>query len=178
MKQKKCRACKKPFSPSYSSAQVVCSPSCAIDYGIQQRAKQFRAETNRMRREFNEKDKGYWKERAKRACHAYIRERDAHRGCVSCGITTGKFDAGHYRTRAAASQIMFCEWNIHRQCFQCNSAKSGNITEYRIELIRRVGLNQVEALENNNATYRYTIDDYKDIEEYYKQKKADLLEAG
>ncbi|WP_372584593.1 recombination protein NinG [Cronobacter sakazakii] len=74
---------------------------------------------------------------------------------MSCGtFTSAQWDAGHYRTTAAAPQLRFDERNIHKQCVVCNQHKSGNLVPYRAELIRRIGLSAVEAVESNHYRHR------------------------
>jgi hypothetical protein len=67
------------------------------------------------------------------------------------------------------SALRFNELNCHRQCAPCNNHKSGNITEYRIELIRRIGENLVEWLEKDHPPHRWTIEELKGIRQYYKE---------
>ncbi len=50
---------------------------------------------------------------------------------------------------------------------------SGNIENYRPRLIEKIGLERVEALENNNEIKRWTIDDYREIIEIYSEKLRD-----
>ncbi len=47
---------------------------------------------------------------------------------------------------------------------------SGNITNYRIQLIHRIGLDKVEQLEHNNESRTYTIDQLKRIKRVYSKK--------
>ncbi|WP_333602630.1 recombination protein NinG, partial [Atlantibacter hermannii] len=94
---------------------------------------------------------------------------------ISCGtLTSAQFDAGHYRTTAAAPQLRFDERNISKQCIVCNQHKSGNLVPYRAELIRRIGIEQVEAIESDHKRHRWTIDECKAIKAEYQQKLKDL----
>jgi hypothetical protein len=49
-------------------------------------------------------------------------------------------------------------------------AKSGNLTPYRIELIKRIGLEMVEWLEGVHEPKRYTIDELKALKADYRAK--------
>lgn len=101
---------------------------------------------------------------AQAAVNKYIRLRDSQKPCVSCGsspidsdlITGSRFDAGHYRSRGSASHLKFNLLNIHKQCVKCNRFDSGNSVGYRTELINRIGIDRVEALENNNNPRKFT----------------------
>ena len=85
-----------------------------------------------------------------------------------------KINAGHYRTVKAAPHLRFDERNTFAQCEACNTHLSGNIVNYRINMIKRVGIEQVEAVESDNAPKHYTIDDIKDIKLFYKAKIKEL----
>jgi hypothetical protein len=107
-----------------------------------------------------------WLKEAERHCNRYVRMRDAHLPCISCGTTNPsiQYAAGHFRTVKAAPQLRFNLDNIHKQCnSNCNNHLSGNIANYRPRLIKRIGIDRVEALENNNEIHRYTIDEAKAV---------------
>ncbi|NCI06494.1 recombination protein NinG, partial [Cronobacter sakazakii] len=61
-----------------------------------------------------------------------------------------------------------------KQCVVCNQHKSGNLVPYRAELIRRIGLSAVEAVESNHYRHRWTIEECKAIKAEYQQKLKDL----
>ena len=123
---------------------------------------------------FNEKDIKYWKARVRKECHKYIRLRDAELPCISCGITTGQFHAGHYRP-ATNSITRYNVDNIHKQCAQCNEKKSGNLIPYRINLIDKVGIDKVEWLESANGVQRWTIDELKRELSKFKTLNRELI---
>lgn len=95
--------------------------------------------------------------------------------CISCGtLTSAQWDAGHYRTTAAAPQLRFDERNIHKQCVVCNQHKSGNLVPYRVELISRIGQEAVEEIESNHNRYRWTVEECRAIKAEYQQKLKKL----
>jgi len=137
--------------------QKVCSPACAIKY-----ARAFRSVTA------HEKDKGRRRERAQltmsdyraraqSAFNSYVRVRDAGKPCISCGSTEGKWQAGHYRTRAAQPALAYNCLNVARQCAQCNLYRSGEIKGYREGLVRRIGESRVLELERDHGRAGYTV---------------------
>ena len=66
--------------------------------------------------------------KAQQAVNAFIRERDRDPPCISCGtFTSAQWDAGHYRTTAAAPQPDLMSANIHKQCVVCNPAQKWNL---------------------------------------------------
>lgn len=109
------------------------------------------------------KSAGDYIKEAQVAVNKYIRLRDRNKPCVSCGgnpdqIRGGTFDAGHYRSRGSASHLRFNLLNIHKQCVKCNRFNSGNAVDYRIELINRIGQDNVDKLESDNKPRKFTVE--------------------
>jgi hypothetical protein len=105
-----------------------------------------------------------WLKEAQAAVNKYVRARDAGKPCVSCGaLTAGQWDAGHYRSAGGHPALRLDPLNIHKQCSVCNAHKSGNLIEYRKELINRIGLEKVEWLEGPHEPKKYSIEDLKAI---------------
>ena len=168
IKPKKCKTCGSLFEPR-ASTQVVCSWQCAAAFTAKEKEKRCRKEYWEKKQEL--KSRRDWLNEAQTAFNAYIRLRDDKLPCVSCGRHhTGQYHAGHYRSVAAASQLRFNEDNVHKQCMPCNTHKSGNAVEYRINLVKRIGLERVEWLENNNDVIKWTIEEAKQIKELYNSK--------
>jgi hypothetical protein len=46
---------------------------------------------------------------------------------------------------------------------------------YRAELIRRVGLAEVERLEGPHPPRKYTVDDLREIRDTYRQENGDVI---
>uniref|UniRef100_UPI00215700CB recombination protein NinG n=1 Tax=Xenorhabdus bovienii TaxID=40576 RepID=UPI00215700CB len=193
-RQRKCKECGERYEPE-RQLQNTCSIQCAIARAKKQEQKN-REELERRRKKDNEikqklardklktrrlavKPRSYWIQQAQHAVNAYIRERDRDLPCVSCGTyTSSQWDAGHYRTTAAAPQLRFDERNIQRQCIVCNQHKSGNLVPYRVELIRRIGLEPVEAIESNHDRHRWTIEECKAIRDEYRQRLKELRQEA
>ncbi|EEM1820589.1 recombination protein NinG [Salmonella enterica subsp. enterica] len=179
MKQRKpkvCKVCGNAFVP-YRSFQKVCSGQCALVLvRIEQEKKKAREQADKLKARRNAvKPRSYWINMAQSAVNQYIRERDRYKPCVSCyTYKSSQWDAGHYRTIAAAPQLRFDERNIHKQCVVCNQHKSGNLIPYRAELIRRIGLSAVEIIENNNERHKWTIEECKFIRDIFRSKLREL----
>lgn len=121
------------------------------------------------------KTKSQWTKEAQAAINKYVRIRDSGKPCISCGATPeqkmgGTMDAGHYRSRGAASHLRFNLFNIAGQCVKCNRYNSGNVNDYRIGLIARIGLNRVEALENDNVPRKFSVEYLKRIKTIFNKK--------
>lgn len=188
-KLKKCRntQCLAEFAP-LRLGQKACSIPCSIVVGREEEAKKLAkqlAEEDRKsraeRRAEKEKIKtiGEYAKQAQDAFNAWVRERDYGQPCISCGTTSNvQYAAGHYRTVGACKALRFEPLNVHRQCNRnCNSGKSGNIVEYRIGLVKKIGLEKVEWLEGPHETVRYTVEDYKAIGAKYRALRRELVKA-
>ena len=184
VKQKTCKACGGKFRPSFNSTQVVCSPKCALAHAPANQQKARKAIDQRERREIKvRKEKlktraDHLKE-AQVVVNQYIRLRDADLPCVSCGrFHDGQWHAGHFRSAGGHPELRFEPLNIWRQCAPCNTHKSGDLVNYRAELVRRIGPEKVEWLEGPHEAKRYTIEDLKAIKAEYRAKIKQLKEAA
>ena len=175
LKQKSCKQCLQKFQPR-SSLQVVCSIGCATKDAKEKDRKARSKKVAKEKREYLNNDKAYCKARAQKQFNKFIRLRDAVLPCISCGTKSAQFHAGHYRPVGAWPMLRFEESNCHKQCSQCNNNKSGNLSEYRINLIKKIGLKQVEWLEGPHHHEHFTAMDFNDIWDDYK-KKCKVLEA-
>lgn len=185
VKQKTCRACGGKFRPSLST-QKACSVKCALDLA-KEPANQIiarKAIAQRERREIKVrkeklKSRADHMREAQAVFNQWVRLRDEALPCISCGRHHhGKYDAGHYRTTAACPELRFDPLNVHKQCSPCNTQLSGNIVEYRLELIRRIGQEQVDWIEGPHEAKRYTIEDLRAIKVRYRALIRELKGAA
>lgn len=177
---KKCAICREPFTPARPGAKA-CSPKCAEAFAVAARAKSERAAAKAVRaadkvRKESLKGLREWIADAQVAFNAFIRERDRLAGhpCISSGKpldwSGNNVDAGHYRSRGSAPHLRYDERNCHAQSKQENRWASGNATDFRIGLIARIGLAEVEALEAENDLRKFTISELKAIKATYVAK--------
>ena len=103
--------------------------------------------------------------------NSWIRKRDAGQPCISCkNPTPKKVNAGHYIASGKSKFLTFNEHNVHLQCEYCNTFLSGNLLEYRINLIEKIGIEKVEYLEENrHITKKYLRSELLAIIEKYKK---------
>lgn len=177
MKLKTCKQCKSRFVPA-RPLQAVCGPMCGLE-----RAKKARLtaekKKDRVKRESLKTIPQLIAE-AQREFNSFIRERDRLAGhpCISSGRpldwSGNNVDAGHYRSTGAASHLRFDERNVHAQSKHDNQWKAGNVVEYRINLIKRIGLEAVEALESDNEPIRWDRDTLRQIKVIYRAKARAL----
>ncbi|NIG74969.1 recombination protein NinG [Klebsiella sp. Ap-873] len=181
-KPKTCKCCKKKFTPE-RPLQFVCSPSCAYQYQKRQKEKQQKEAEAQSRREWRERKAAtkplrHWEDMTQRVVNDYIRERDRELPCISCGTwVTVQWEAGHYRSRGKASHLRYNEDNIHKQCHHCNTALSANQQQYRIFLIEKIGVQRVEAIENNNIPHRYTREELEALRKRFRALHRALLKS-
>jgi Bacteriophage Lambda NinG protein len=179
-RKKRCKVCEAMFTP-VRNFQAVCGEiACAITHAP---ANQVRA--RKALADIERKDIKVRKEKLKsRADHLretqvvfneWIRLRDTALPCVSCGrFHEGQWHAGHYRTVGANPELRFEPLNVHKQCAPCNNHKSGDIVNYRIELVKRIGADKVDWLEGPHDPKRYTIEELKTIRADYRAKTKEL----
>lgn len=187
---KRCRVCRDKFEPKYSSLQVTCGKiSCAIEWGKSKEGaahagKARKRETLEMKRERRENSLSWWlnvdaaeanKNGGNTAywLHRWIRNhRDRDKPCIMCGSDKpkgGQWNACHYRSRGAAGHLRFHPDNIQKGCAHCNTRTTGDTaSRYRENLVQRIGEDQVISLETNNETRRWTIDECRELRDYYR----------
>lgn len=163
MSRRKCKHCREWFKPNQPN-QVVCSIQCAWEYG-----KKLAWKKRKTKMKENLKTKSDHMKEAQYYFNKYIRQRDKDKGCISCGTTTGKMNAGHYRSVGSQPQLRFNEQNVHKQCEHCNSYLSGNLINYRKGLIKKIGVDMVEWLEQEHEPRKLTVEDIKRLKEKYKK---------
>ena len=178
---RKCRNCKAGIPKIKESKPVerkgFCTFDCMAAYGITKAQeskkkaarKKLRADRERI------KTKAEHAKEAQAAFNAWVRERDKDLPCISCQrYHQGQYHAGHYRTVGACPELRFEPLNNNKQCAPCNNHLSGNIVEYRINLLKKIGAEKLEWLEGSHEPKRYTINDFKEIKSTYRKKLKKL----
>ena len=170
---KKCRVCRETYTPS-KPLQVVCSPSCALLHAKQKGEKERKALEKIERKAIRDvkervKPRAEYMKEVQQVFNAWVRERDADQPCISCGRHhQGQWHAGHYRTTKAAPELRFEPLNVWKQCAPCNNHKSGDIVNYRINLVEKIGAEKVAWLEGPHEPKKYSIEDLKAITAMYR----------
>lgn len=181
-KPKKCKCCPEKFIPR-TTTQTVCSPKCALQLAKQLSSRKQKQQEKAERAAWNKrkadvKPLKHWEDATQRVVNDYIRERDRGLPCISCGTwVTVQWEAGHFRSRGAASHLRYNEDNIHKQCHRCNAELSSNAIPYRAALVVKIGSERVEALENNNTPHRYTREELKSIRMHYRALMRELIKT-
>jgi len=178
VKTHKCKVCRAAYTKR-SPWQLACGIECAVK--IAKRAKDLaslavekRSRADTKQRKDALKTRSDWVKDAQVAFNGYVRARDMHQACISCGVALtvgavgGGYDCGHYRSVGSAPHLRFDDQNAHGQCKKCNRYLSGNAIEYRRLLIGRIGQIAVERLEADQCVRKYTIDGLQAIVTQYR----------
>lgn len=172
--KRKCAYCKERVREYIViNTQAFCDYEHAAKYAYENRQKGAELIHRQKKKELKGNDIQLRKKSAQTAFNAYIRARDSGSCCISCDKPDNgshQRHASHYRSVKACSFLRFNEDNVHASCMQCNSHMSGNITEYRLRLINKIGIDKVEWLECQNEPKRHTCEELKEIELKYKAK--------
>lgn len=168
LKPKPCRACKFKFIPRVST-QVVCCPNCALELNRINKSKDYDKKTRQLKASI--KTRGDYTAEAQTSINRYVRQRDINLGCVSCKRGGScQFHAGHFISIGANCSLRFNLLNINKQCAQCNKWRGGKPIPYRINLIKKIGLERVEWLEGPHDALNYSINDLKRIKRIFDKK--------
>ncbi len=184
IRRRKCANCGENFRP-FSSMVKWCGPECGAALAIKKlekaQAKAVQDEKRKTRAQLEAlKTIPQLKKEAQREFNRYIRARDRGRDCICCGKPLvfgeigGAVDAGHYRSTGSADHLRFNEDNCHAQRSDCNRYGAGRAVDYRIGLLRRIGLARVEALEANNTGIKWTREMLRGIRDTYRAKAKEL----
>ena len=165
-----CKVCDNRFE-AWNSTQQACSIHCAIVLSQIKAAKKEKKVNREAKRKLKDEDRSLQLKKTQQLFNKYIRIRDCLEPCISCRRHhPGQYHAGHYRTVGANPELRFDERNCHKQCSACNNHLSGNIVNFRIALVNKLGVDVVDEIEGPHKAKRYTIPELKDLQELYKSK--------
>lgn len=175
------------FTPA-RPMQIMCGPKCAQGHAEWLSAKKQAAAVKQDRKETKAKleqlkTKPQLTKEVENAMNHFVRLRDRNKGCISCrkdfGASQigGSYDAGHYRSKGSAPHLRFDMRNVHGQCKHCNDYLCGNPTGYRVGLIARIGLEEVEALEADQEPRKYLKDQLRTLRDVYRAAVRQMLKG-
>lgn len=180
-----CVNCKERFPVESGTIRPVGffhSIECQIEYGRKNGAKaRIKAkdkEHKQRKRKLKDEDRSFQLKKTQQIFNKYIRLRDNANPCISCGKHhAGQYHAGHYRSVGSAPELRFDSKNCWKQCAPCNNHLSGNLVNYRINLIARHSVELVDYLEGKHEPKRYTIADLKELQTKYSQLIKELTDV-
>lgn len=176
--KRKCKICGEVFQKK-QSLQFVCSPKCAIEYVNKNKKKKWKKE----KKEWKQKNKSRSEllSELQTLVNRYVLLRDKHQPCISCGTTKQDIDyhAGHFYGRKAYPSVRFDLDNIFRQCGNnCNLHLSGNVHEYRVNLIKIIGQKRFDELTlRKNGVLKMPVDKIQEEKKKFRLmiKEKELL---
>ena len=166
----RCKNCKEKFEAINFNQKYCFSPACVGVWVNLLKTKKWNAKKKKWKEELKT-TKDYIKE-AQKIFNTYIRLRDKNKPCVSCDKPLGaKYDAGHYYSSGGHKSVTFDERNVHAQCVHCNQYLSGNLLNYQIGLVGRIGGESVLDLSTDaHKVKHWTKEELKSIISEYKGK--------
>ncbi|KPY83748.1 recombination protein NinG [Pseudomonas syringae pv. tagetis] len=181
-RRKRCPECRVMFTPARAGQAVCGEIKCAIAHGQSEKGRAIAgkalAEVGRreikVRKEALKSRSDHMKD-TQQAFNEWVRYRDALLPCVSCGRHhNGQWHAGHFRSAGGHPELRFEPLNVWKQCAPCNTHKSGDLVNYRAELVRRIGIVNVEWLEGPHEPQKYTIEELKALTAKYRALTREL----
>jgi len=123
--------------------------------------------------------------KAKEQFSRYVRLRDCikttgsvdYGKCVTCGEVKhiSELHCGHFIS-GRGNSLFFEETNSAAQCGECNTSLGGNPEVYRMEMIKKYGLEEVKRLESlRHVPVKIREGEFKDKFTFYKAKFNDLV---
>jgi hypothetical protein len=109
--------------------------------------------------------------------HAFVRERDQGKPCISCGNDwKPNFQAGHGYAAGSFETLKYNLHNIHGQCEQCNLRKEGDFFNYSLNLPARIGVENYNELVrlagiDKHFSKVWNVENLKEIREEIKKLK-------
>jgi len=165
----RCKNCKEKFEPIRFNQKYCLKDECIRVFVEEAKVKSWKKTKAKMKTDLMTLQ-DYIK-LAQITFNKYIRLRDKGSVCISCQKLPKKEKAGHFWNANNHWNVRFDENNVHLQCEHCNTFLSGNLIEYRSNLINKIGLEQLTLLEAEaKKTRKFTIDELKEIINTYKKK--------
>ena len=169
----RCKNCKEKFEPIRFNHKYCLKDECVRAFVAEAKEKQWKQTKTRMKTDLETVQDLV--KAAQLVFNKYIRERDKAQLCISCGSQPKKVNAGHFWNANNHWNVRFDEDNVHVQCERCNSFLSGNLLEYRTNLLTKIGAERFNQLEARaRITRKFTKDELKELIKKYKEKYNQL----
>ncbi|MEK9207562.1 MAG: recombination protein NinG [Patescibacteria group bacterium] len=115
------------------------------------------------------------KKRTQTIVNAYIRLRDTGYPCMACKKYCSPGQAGHYISQGQHGALRYNLDNIWKCCVACNLFKHGNLIEYRIHLVEKIGEKRVKYLEDHrHDTKKWTREELEDMQKILHEQLKEI----
>jgi ribosomal protein L44E len=179
VKTKHCPKCNQDLLvANFSSTRSKFCKNCKKIIELEQKQTMTIRALNKSQKKKQKKEQGIsianLKKKVQRVFNKYIRLRDQKLKCISCGQK--EIDqAGHYIAQGSSGALRFNEDNVNGQCTKCNVWDHGNLINYRINLVKKIGEDRVKWLEDHRTNVkRWTREELEDLLETYKRKIKEI----
>lgn len=191
-RRRECKWCKK-YSEEFIT--VPAGTFCGMDHAIEfandsttKKQKRLAAKKHKDDRKIHKADKDRVKKISKwydqlqtlvNQCVVHVR--DKGKACCTCGTTNPiKYDAGHWQTRGARSELRFNLYNIHKQCNQkCNVYASGAKQEHEEYISSTYGNHVVDWLKSrHHPSLKEVFPHYSDVKKEMARYRKILRDNG
>lgn len=177
----KCPICKQPATQKFG-LKLFCGYEHAAQWAkssLDKRKMKEKADARKIDRQKLKslKTRPEWLKELQTIFNKFIRLRDKDLPCVSCGHPddgSRQRHASHYKSVGGNPALRFDPNNCFASCSICNNYLSGNLVPYRVELIKRIGLAEVERLEGPQESLKLTIPEIQELIKVYKAKCKEL----
>ena len=166
---KKCKHCKERFTPAHFNQKYCFKKECTNVWIESEKEKQWKKKKAKLKQDLMTVQD--YVKIAQQVFNKYIRQRDKGNKCISCNKKPLKENAGHFFNANNHWNVRFDEYNVHLQCEHCNTFLSGNLINYRENLIKKIGEEEYDKLvDRAKVTRKFTVEELKEIINIYKNK--------
>ncbi|HCO21192.1 MAG TPA: NinG protein [Flavobacteriaceae bacterium] len=131
--------------------------------------------TPEVLRKYRGKSIAYLEDKAQDAVNKFVRKRDSINNffvCISCQELKpiNQMNAGHYYAKEFYKSVRYDLNNVNGQCVRCNKYLSGNLIEYRKNLLEKIGEENLKQLDKlaELKNFRFTREFLIELIEKYK----------
>lgn len=165
----RCKNCKEVFTPVKFNQKYCLESDCVRVWVEVEKEKQWKKKKKQLKDELQTLPELL--KLAQITFNKYIRLRDKDKPCISCEKPLGaKYDASHYYSAGGHFNVRFNEDNVHASCVYCNQYLHGNLLNYQIGLVKRIGERMFELNEKAHITKKWTKNELLELISLYKNK--------
>lgn len=177
----RCAICKQRFEPLGKFQAKACGPDCAIELVARDKARIAAAKARKERAEDKRRKEALkttkdYLDITQRVINKYVLTKWRDMPCICCGKSAydGVRNASHFKSRGSNSFLRFNLWNIWPCCYSCNVSKGGNIHEFRPALIKLIGYEKVDFLDNAPKSRTYDVEYLERMRRIFAKKTRRL----